>query len=132
MVGRIRRQTELTFLRDVGEGSWGEDGAWHESPRKLIKIRGSLQPFTMNKSSTLILPEGLKYNDAKVFYSAEQIQTVDQFEMSKADVTYIEGLEYVALGVADWRHAVSSRMRHCETLLVRRDKLPGGGGGSRP
>lgn len=127
MVGRIRRQTELVFLRDTGKGGYNEAGEWEESSRVRIPMRGSLQPFTMNKSSTLVLPEGIKYNDAKVFYSTETIQTVDQFDMTKADVTFIEGLEYVAMGVADWRYAVSQRMRHCETLLVRRDKLPGGG-----
>lgn len=133
MVGRIRRQTELTFLRDTGTGGgWGEDGNWQEQRRSPIKVRGSLQPYTMSRGSTLTLPEGLKYNDAKVFYSGETIFTVDQFDMTKADVTFIDGLEYVAIATADWRYTVSRRVRHCETLLIRRDKLPGGKCGGRP
>lgn len=126
MVGRIRRQTPLTFLRDTGNGYWDEAGKWREGVREPIVFRGSLQPFSMGRSKTLILPEGLKSQDAKVFYSTETIYTVDQFSMTKADVVFIDCLEYVALSTDDWRHTVSSRLRHCETLLVRRDKLPGG------
>jgi len=117
------RSLSVTLKRDTGGYYLKGDWVTSETPDD-IPINCSIQPYRKGEHQ-VVMPEGVMSKDTLVFYTQNQVKTVNQFTFKEAD-RYIEGLlTYVAFDVANWgRHLI--RTAHYQVLFVREDKLPNG------
>lgn len=114
------------IIRTDGDSGYHRDGKWiSTASTTTIPIKCSIQPYSTAKQERMILPSGFISKDAQVIFTKTQLKTVDQFSVSEADRTFIDGLEYVAMSVKDWSR-LNIRSAHYEVLFVRREQNPGG------
>ncbi len=89
--------------------------AVHPDETSEITATGSLQPYsTMN--NRLPLPEGVREEDCRIFYSKDDLRTVEQFNNNLADKAEIEGKWYKVMRKGPWQ-GFKTRVDHYEYYL---------------
>jgi hypothetical protein len=93
---------------------------------KIDKIEGffSVQPYKNGKSQ-IVLPEGVKEEDAFILYGITPIQSSDQFKKIKADRVAIQGQYYLAFNSENWTFT-RSKVSYYRSIFIREDKLQEG------
>ena len=121
----LLKTTVLTFTR-FEEGNYDVGGTeeWVDGTPTPVIAEGSLQPFREG-TSKVVLPEGTKTQDARLFYTKTLLRTEDEFNNTVADTTVINGATYEVFNSGDWNQFGLS-VDHFRAILIRRDKDPAG------
>ena len=97
---------------------------WVEGTATAIDVQGSLQPFRSGES-LIDLPEGIRTQDTRVFYSVDEIKTELEEINQEADETVIDNIAYKCFFVEPWK-GLGLSIEHYRSIFIRKDKLSGG------
>lgn len=122
---RLLKTHTLTFSLPSGEGYPGLDGIWVHPAPTTDDIEGSLQAFKKG-TETLVLPDGYRTEDAKVFFTDIDIPTQNEFSAEQAATTVIKGREYTAFDKED-NTGFGLAADHYKVLLIREPQPNGDG-----
>ena len=113
----------MTVSRAQG-GEYDTNRNYVDKAPKPFCTMSSIQPYKKGKDQ-VVLPEGIRSEDALVVWTKDELRVADQFNNLKADETTIDGREYVVFFVSNWnRHGLS--VDHYEAIIIRKDKAPNG------
>lgn len=120
-ISLLRTHTQVfTWLGDaITQGFVDKNGNWIPpvDTSDSITSYGSLQPYSTG-NSRLVLPEGMREKDACLWYSTDDIRSLDDAEKLEPAVTNIRGNVYEVAKKADWTgYGLSTD--HYEYLLVK-------------
>lgn len=108
------------MVRSTG-GELDANNKFIDSTKDIPDVLFSIQPFTP-KTTSVVLPEGIRSDRAYVLFSFFEIKEADQFAKTKADRVNIKGHDYVAYSVEDWSFH-GSNADHYESVFVREDTI---------
>lgn len=123
-MGLALMSTHSLIFSIPGVSYRGSDSLWVEGTPSALKTIGSLQAFSRGKE-TLVLPEGLRSQDARVYYSKDTIPLLDEYTESKASSVTIDGKKFYAFDV---EHNVGFGLvaDHYKYYLLRKPLNTGG------
>lgn len=125
MARRLMSTSSITFKRNSGVGYYNTSGEWVEGATTDVPTVGNIQPYRAG-TSQMTLPEGLKAEDALIYYTETPINTVSQFTKTLADQVDIDSRTYIAHNSENWAR-YGLRCDHYKVLLVREDQNTNGG-----
>lgn len=112
--------TKLTLERHTG-GKKDINNRYVDNPPEEIEGYFSVQPYKKG-TKQMILPDGIKSEDAYITYGKTYVQPVDHFLGLKADRVKIKNKYYIADQCLDWTFP-GSNADHYKTLFVREDTV---------
>lgn len=89
---QVRRSTRGTYVK----------GRYLEGPVEELTVSGSMQPS--NARELKLADEGNRLRQYFKFYSDAPILMNSMATLSKGDKIFIDGDEYRAMGVTNWKH----------------------------
>jgi hypothetical protein len=120
----LNRHT-VTLLRSNGVPEYNEDGDLIPAEREPFTIKGCMQPFRKRNSRSeeqLVLPENVRLEDVKVFYTKFELRPASNFSNIAADVVQYRGDVYEVFSVWDFSDFPLAAS-HYAAVLIRRDKI---------
>lgn len=122
LIPRLLQKNTLTFTRKTTNGTYDDSGNWVEGvDEPSFNVKGSLQPFERGNSRE-DLPEGVSANDIRVFYTATELKTIEEYNNQESDSTTINGIEYICYFAEDW-FTPAYRLSHYKVFLIKKDKI---------
>ena len=116
---RLFSTSNIRFYRS-NNGYYNSNGEWVEGGTISKLIKGNLQAFGAGEKSFL-LPNGRTTSDLRVFFSKEDLNTLDEFDKTKADYCLINGKKYFVRSKED--NTTSKLLAsHFKYLLIREHK----------
>lgn len=122
---RLLNTHSLVFTMYASGGYPGTDGNWVYPTPTTQTVKGSLQSFKKG-TETLILPDGYRTQDVKVFLTKTNIPTLEESSSKKAATTIIDGRTYVVHDRED-NTGFSLAADHYKLYLVREPQDDGEG-----
>lgn len=123
----LKKNTLLITRWDATTGGYDADGEYVEPDKdealNPFPVQGSLQPYSAGKTK-VELPEGVRANDARVFYTVARLLTSDDAVDQKADITFIDNAPYELFHVEDW-YSPAFRTAHYKCVFIRQEKMNG-------
>lgn len=105
-------------------GYFDDDENWIQGTVTEVTAVGSLQPFLTTSIRRIVLPRGVKEEDARLFYTkASNLKSAKDSTRQEASVTTINGEEYYIEEKGDWSR-LGTYLKHYVYLLVKRPQNP--------
>lgn len=122
MTPRLLKTHSLVVTRKSPTGEYNDDGDWVDGTTlDPFTVKGSLQPFRQGKSK-VELPDGVRQQDVRLFYTKAILTTSDEILNQEADTTLIDGIPYECWYVEPWV-GNSLMTDHHKVFWVREDRL---------
>jgi hypothetical protein len=120
----LNRHT-VTLKRSNGVPEYNVDGDLIPAKREEFPIKGCMQPFRKRNSRSeeqLVLPENVRLEDVKIFYTRFEVRPASNFTNTAADVIEYRGDVYEVFSVWDFSD-FPLQTAHYAAVLIRRDKI---------
>lgn len=116
---------ELVFTETSTTGGYFDDDEnWVPGESSNTTCLGSLQPYTTTNTKRLVLPSGIKEEDARMFYSKTcNLKAASEVTEEYAATTIIDGKEFYVDRKGDWSR-IGVCLRHYAYLLIKRPLNP--------
>ena len=111
----------LTFNVPDNDGYYEDNGTFVSGSTTPQDIVGSLQPFD-KKKERIVLPEGVRAIDTKIFYTQTEIKTSDNLDDQFPYTTTVEGHLYEVFIVEPWIGFGLPDLEHYKCFLRRVDE----------
>ena len=118
---KLLQKNALQFRRigdDLDKGYYDKSGQYVSATTvTLIDAVGNLQPWTPYNNQ-LVLPEGTREQDLRIYYTKTELRVVDQYENLPADETTIDGDNWTVFTKQPWT-GYSLTPDHNSYVLIR-------------
>lgn len=102
---KLLKTHTLTITRegnDTDKGRYDESGKWiNPTATEDFDVIGNLQSYKAANAQK-VLPEGTRTSDVKIFYTKEDLRTMEQFNNLPADKATINSKVYTVFTELDW------------------------------
>ncbi len=116
---------ELTFTEeDPSSGYYDTHRNWVSGTTTEVVAEGSLQPFKTTNTQRLVLPSGIKDEDARIFYSkVSDLKAAEDFTMQLASTAVVDGRVFFIDQKGDWSR-IGTYLKHYAYLLIKKPQNP--------